>query len=313
MLGATLRWRTEGLEHLDRVVAGGRQPIMAFWHGRILPATYYFRRRGIVVITSENFDGEWIAGIIERFGYGTARGSTSRGARKALLQLTRDMARGRPAGFTLDGPRGPARVAQPGAVWLAKATGNPVLPFHLEADRHWTLGSWDRTQIPKPFTTVSIAMGEPFEVATDADQAAMEAARARARSKRATGSCARSKNGQLELRDGRRHGSTREIMSLILISSERFAEHRTPPGHPERVERAEGDGRGGRPLARARRGGGRAAAATLEQLARVHDAEYLRRIAGDRRAAPWPWIPIPIPRQTPTRSRSSPQARPSMR
>ena len=57
----------------------GRQPIMAFWHGRILPATYYFRRRGIVVITSENFDGEWIAGIIERFGYGTARGSTSRG------------------------------------------------------------------------------------------------------------------------------------------------------------------------------------------------------------------------------------------
>ena len=99
---------------------------MAFWHGRILPATYYFRRRGIVVITSENFDGEWIAGIIERFGYGTARGSTSRGGRRALLQLTRDMAAGKPAGFTLDGPRGPARVAQPGAVWLAKATGNPV-------------------------------------------------------------------------------------------------------------------------------------------------------------------------------------------
>ena len=134
-LGATLRWRTEGLEHFDAIGAGGHQPIMAFWHGRILPATYYFRRRGIVVITSENFDGEWIAGIIERFGYGTARGSTSRGARKALLQLTRDMAAGRPAGFTVDGPRGPARVAQPGAVWLAKATGNPVLPFHLEADR----------------------------------------------------------------------------------------------------------------------------------------------------------------------------------
>ena len=74
---------------------------------------------------ARTFDGEWIAGIIERFGYGTARGSTSRGARKALLQLTRDMAAGKPAGFTLDGPRGPARVAQPGAVWLAKATGNP--------------------------------------------------------------------------------------------------------------------------------------------------------------------------------------------
>src|SRR5437867_10927377 len=110
LLGHTLRWKVEGLEHFDAIVASGRQPVMAFWHGRILPATYYFRRRGIVVITSENSDGEWIAGIIERFGYATARGSSSRGARKALLQLTRDMRAGRPAGFTLDGPRGPANV-----------------------------------------------------------------------------------------------------------------------------------------------------------------------------------------------------------
>src|SRR5262249_34012020 len=177
LLGSTLRWKTEGLEHYDNVIHAGRQPVMAFWHGRILPATYYFRRRGIVVITSENFDGEWIAGIIERFGYGTARGSTSRGARKALLQLKKDLAAGKPAGFTIDGPRGPARVAQAGAVWLAKATGHPVLPFHLEADRHWTLNSWDRTQIPKPFATVSIAMGEPFTVAQDADEAGIEQAR----------------------------------------------------------------------------------------------------------------------------------------
>ena len=177
LLGSTLTWRIEGLERLDAIAAGGRQPIMAFWHGRILPATVFFKRRGIVVITSENFDGEWIAGIIERFGYGTARGSTSRGGLRALLQLTRDMAGGKPAGFTLDGPRGPAQVAQPGAVWLAKATGNPVLPFHLEASRHWTLGSWDRTQIPKPFATVALAVGEPFEVPPDADDLAMDAAR----------------------------------------------------------------------------------------------------------------------------------------
>jgi lysophospholipid acyltransferase (LPLAT)-like uncharacterized protein len=176
-LGATLRWKTEGLEHYDAIVAGGRQPVMAFWHGRILPATYYFRRRGIVVITSENFDGEWIAGIIERFGYGTARGSTSRGGRRALLQLTRDMAAGQPAGFTIDGPRGPAQMAQPGAIWLAKATGNPVLPFHLEASRHWTMNSWDRTQIPKPFSTVALVVGKPFDVPHDADAHALEAAR----------------------------------------------------------------------------------------------------------------------------------------
>ena len=96
-LGHTLRWRVEGLHHFDAIVASGRQPVMGFWHGRILSATYYFRRRGIVVITSENFDGEWIARIIERFGYGTARGSTTRGGLKAMHQLVRDM-RGRTTG-----------------------------------------------------------------------------------------------------------------------------------------------------------------------------------------------------------------------
>ena len=176
-LGSTLRWRVEGLEHYDAIVAQGRQPVMAFWHGRILTATYFFRRRGIVVITSENFDGEWIARIIERFGYGTARGSTSRGAKRAALQLVREMRAGKPAGFTIDGPRGPARVAQPGAVWLAGATGNPVLPFHLEAQACWTLRSWDRTQIPKPFTTVSLVVGAPIEVPADASDVEREAAR----------------------------------------------------------------------------------------------------------------------------------------
>jgi lysophospholipid acyltransferase (LPLAT)-like uncharacterized protein len=176
-LGRTWRWRVEGREHLDTVSAAGHQPIIGFWHGRILPGTLYFQRRGIVVMTSENFDGEWIARIIHRFGYGTARGSTSRGGAKALVQLVREMKRGSGAGFTLDGPRGPARIAQPGAVWLAKATGNPVVPIHLEASSQWTLRSWDGTQIPKPFATVSLAIGEPVYVLRDADDRGVEAAR----------------------------------------------------------------------------------------------------------------------------------------
>jgi lysophospholipid acyltransferase (LPLAT)-like uncharacterized protein len=176
-LGGTFRWHEDGAGRYQRVLASGRRPIMAFWHGRILPATIYFRRRGIVVITSENFDGEWIAGIIERFGYGTARGSTSRGAVKALVQLKRDMAAGKPAAFTVDGPRGPARVAQPGAIWLAKATGNPILPFHIEADRFWTARSWDRTLIPKPYASVAIAVGEPLEISATADESGIEAGR----------------------------------------------------------------------------------------------------------------------------------------
>ena len=176
-LGHTLRWRIEGAHHYDAVVASGRPPIMAFWHGRILPATYYFRHRGIVVITSENFDGEWIARIIERFGFGTARGSSSRGGLKAMLKLVRDMEQGKPAGFTVDGPRGPARIAQPGAIWLARATGNPVLPFHIEASSHWTANSWDRTQIPKPFSTIALVIGEPLDVPADTTDEQLESAR----------------------------------------------------------------------------------------------------------------------------------------
>ena len=164
-LGSTYRFQVDGLEHLEAAHALGH-PIHAFWHGRILPGTIYFKRRGIVVITSENFDGEWIARIIAKFGYGTARGSSSRGARKALLQLVRDV-RERPVAFALDGPRGPARKAQPGAVWLARVTGNPIIPFHLEADRHWTMKSWDRTQIPKPFARVVVAFAPPLRVPPD--------------------------------------------------------------------------------------------------------------------------------------------------
>jgi lysophospholipid acyltransferase (LPLAT)-like uncharacterized protein len=164
VLGATYRWRTEGLEHYDVIVRSGKQPILGFWHGRILPATYFFRNRGIVVMISLNFDGEWIGRTIRRLGYGVARGSTSRGGGRALVQMRRDLRAGRPVGFALDGPRGPARVAQPGAVFLAGATGHPILPFHAEADRFWTAGRWDRTQVGKPFARLGLAVGEPLHV-----------------------------------------------------------------------------------------------------------------------------------------------------
>jgi lysophospholipid acyltransferase (LPLAT)-like uncharacterized protein len=163
-LSRTLTWRVEGAHHFDEVMRAGRPPIFAFWHGRILPATFFWRDRGIVVITSANFDGEWIARIIARFGYRSARGSTSRGGSRALVQLRRELASGHPVAFTVDGPRGPARVAQPGAVWLAGATGHPILPFHIEASSHWTAKSWDATQVPKPFATVGISVGAPIEV-----------------------------------------------------------------------------------------------------------------------------------------------------
>ena len=174
-LGRTLRWQIDGAGHYDELMRAGRPPILALWHGRILPATLYWRDRGIVAMTSENFDGEWIARLMARFGFGAARGSTSRGGSRALVQLRRELAAGRAAAFTVDGPRGPARSAQPGAVWLAGATGHPVLPFHLEADHSWTAGSWDASMVPKPFSTTAIAIGEPLVVAGTAEHAVEQA------------------------------------------------------------------------------------------------------------------------------------------
>lgn len=175
-LGQTVRWSSVGQEHLDSLTRAHERYIVAVWHGRILHGMWYFRDRGIVVVTSENFDGEWIARIIERFGFGTARGSSSRGGARVLRGLVRTMTH-QSAAFTVDGPRGPRGVAQPGVVWLARATGHPILPVHAEADRYWTLGSWDRTQVPKPRARIVMAIGTPIHVARDADQAALEAAR----------------------------------------------------------------------------------------------------------------------------------------
>jgi lysophospholipid acyltransferase (LPLAT)-like uncharacterized protein len=176
-LGGTYRWHERGADMLAEVEREGRQPIFAFWHGRILAATLYFRDRGIVVITSENFDGEWIARIIRRFGYDTARGSTSRGGARALARMRREIRAGRPTAFTVDGPRGPARVAQPGAVWLASTSGQPIIPFHIEASSYWTVRSWDRHQVPKPGADVAIAIGEPVDVPAGADDPTIEAYR----------------------------------------------------------------------------------------------------------------------------------------
>jgi len=170
-------WRVEiaGAGRLQAIDGAGRPFILATWHGRILPSVWFWRQRGMVVVISENFDGEWIARIVTRFGYGTARGSSSRGGARAVRQLAR-AARQSPTAFTVDGPRGPAGVVQPGVVWLAKTTGHAIVPFHAEADRHWTLGSWDRTQIPKPFARVIMAVGEPVRVPADADAAALDQA-----------------------------------------------------------------------------------------------------------------------------------------
>jgi lysophospholipid acyltransferase (LPLAT)-like uncharacterized protein len=148
--------------------------ILTFWHGRIFMGTYYFRNRGIVVMTSQNRDGEYIARVIQRFGYRAARGSSSRGSHRATVECLRAMQEGRDLGLTIDGPRGPRYVAKPGAAYLAKKSGNPVVPFNIAVEKKWVMSSWDHFQIPQPFSRAIVLVGKPIYVAADINREQMQ-------------------------------------------------------------------------------------------------------------------------------------------
>jgi len=174
IIGRTISFENSGWENFERIATEKKVPIYAFWHERIFLSTYFFRNRNIIVITSQSFDGEYIARFIQRLGYGAVRGSSTRGGVGALAQMIRLMKQNLSMGFTLDGPKGPRHVAKTGAIMLAKKTGNPVMPFVIEAEEYWTLQSWDKLQIPKPFSRAKIFIGELVYVAPDADPEEIE-------------------------------------------------------------------------------------------------------------------------------------------
>ena len=165
---STLRWEVKGREHLDSIITSGHHPIFTCWHESIVTATWFWRNRGIVVMSSISRDAEYTGRVIRRFGYGTARGSATRGGGRALAEMAQCLKNGMEAGFTIDGPRGPALVAKPGAIALARHTGQAVLPFHIAASKYFTLPSWDRLQIPVPFTRAAVLVAEPMYVPRDA-------------------------------------------------------------------------------------------------------------------------------------------------
>jgi lysophospholipid acyltransferase (LPLAT)-like uncharacterized protein len=178
LIGRTVKFQIEGWEHWEAASSNGKLPIYTFWHNRVFLSTYFWRRRRIVVMTSRSFDGEYIARFIQRFGYGAARGSSTRGATGAVVEMVRLMRAGCPTAFTIDGPKGPRYIAKMGAVLLAKKTGNPILPFTITADRFWEAKkSWDGFQVPKPFTRARVDIAAPIYVASDAGEDELKAKR----------------------------------------------------------------------------------------------------------------------------------------
>ena len=111
-----------------------------------------------------------MARVIERFGYGIARGSSTRGAKRAVVTMLHEIRGNKDVAFSIDGPRGPRYIAKPGAVWIASKTGAAIFPFHLSPERKWVIHSWDHFHIPKPFSRVLVLMGAPIYVKENADQ-----------------------------------------------------------------------------------------------------------------------------------------------
>lgn len=171
-LARTWRYTVVNENALQGLRAGGRPFIFSLWHGHLLPLLWHHRGSDVAILISEHRDGELIARTAQWLGYRLIRGSTSRGAERALLSLVRELKSGREVAITPDGPRGPARKFAPGALIAAQRAGVPILPIAASADNAWRLRSWDRFMIPKPFARITVAYGPPTTIDSPTARAA---------------------------------------------------------------------------------------------------------------------------------------------
>lgn len=178
LLASTWRVSVIGREGLDSLRASKAPVIIVIWHGELLASLWAHRGEGIAVLISEHKDGEIIAQIAEGLGYApSVRGSSSRGAARALLQLVRTLESGVDVGITPDGPRGPAKVMAVGAIAAAQRAQAPLIAVRAYSSSAWRLKSWDRFMVPKPFARVTVAYGAPV-IPPAGDSAVLEGARA---------------------------------------------------------------------------------------------------------------------------------------
>jgi len=189
LVGPTLRVEIIGVHNAIQIRDTGEPGIGAFWHRCIFPAVWIWRNRGIVVMNTVNFDGQWTRRVIERLGFGTAQGSSTRGAIEGLTIMGKRLEEGKHVAFTIDGPHGPRYVAKPGPVILARRSGKPISVFHIGLEQaHTFKKSWDLFQLPYPFSRAVMFVAPPIHVPVNAEsdvlhhkQAEMQAALERVR------------------------------------------------------------------------------------------------------------------------------------
>ena len=173
-LFCTLRVQSTGQDRVMRLRQEGMPVIFVFWHGRMLPLVHAHRSEGIMVLVSEHRDGDYVAGLLHHFGFGTVRGSSTRGGVRGLKGLIQAAHKGLDLAITPDGPRGPNRELKRGALTAARITGLPLVPVGVAVTSAWRARSWDGLIVPKPFSTVRIAYGLPTFVPRRADQAKID-------------------------------------------------------------------------------------------------------------------------------------------
>lgn len=162
---ATCRVRVNGAENFVLPGEENERPqIASFWHYSIIFILYQMRRYEATVMVSASSDGDYLARLARLLGYRVERGSSHRRGVAALKLMIRAMKGGSSCALVADGSRGPARIAQPGALLLAAKTGHPVVPIVWSASRCFTIGSWDRMAFPLPFSRVEFFFGRPLTV-----------------------------------------------------------------------------------------------------------------------------------------------------
>src|SRR5579864_1727314 len=179
MVGPTLRYEVLGWQHIDRVHTQNRRCVYSFWHQTIFLAMWWWRHRGVTAMTSANFDGQILGSALQRLGFATTYGSSSRGGLRGLSVLAKQLGQDHDVAFAADGPRGPRYIAKPGPIILARRSRSPIVGFHIFAEHAHTFeNAWDLFQLPRPFSRVVLVIGPPIEVPDQIGRVAIERKRA---------------------------------------------------------------------------------------------------------------------------------------
>lgn len=166
----------------NRLVKSGQGFLIIVWHGKMLLPIHIHRKLGIHAMISEHADGEIIARTVERLGYKTIRGSSTRGGRKAFKKMLRALKQNHICAIMPDGPKGPRHEFKSGALLLAARSDAYMLPMTFAASKPIIMKSWDHFTLWWPFSKVCMIYGKPTKVSPNMSQYELEAVRKRVES-----------------------------------------------------------------------------------------------------------------------------------